>query len=395
MRFLFYSHDGLGLGHTRRHLAVARALSELAPQASILIATGTDDASRIGLPAHVEILKLPGLRKIHNGEYGSRRLRIPTAEIRDLRANLLLTTVKSFRPDVLLVDRHPLGAKGELLPALAEHRLGGGRAVLGFRDILDDREGIMAEWVQEHVQQSIANYYDELLVYGVQAVFDPVMEYDLLPAIRDRTHFCGYLINPTFPPNDRTHAVDLLKKNNRPVVLATAGGGEDGYLLLETFIQACKDAPWQGAIVTGPMLDEQKIAKLQQSGKEADVIVHTFVPHLADYFSTIDALVTMGGYNTLAEAVATGVPTVCVPRVSPRTEQLLRAMAFQKLGLLDYIHPDKLNEKTLGTAIASALGRNRDKLCKRTSSLLKLDGSHEAAQRLVALAGNKLPTSIR
>jgi len=23
-RFLFYSHDGLGLGHTRRHVAVAR-----------------------------------------------------------------------------------------------------------------------------------------------------------------------------------------------------------------------------------------------------------------------------------------------------------------------------------------------------------------------------------
>ena len=26
-RFLFYSHDGFGLGHTRRHLAVAHALT--------------------------------------------------------------------------------------------------------------------------------------------------------------------------------------------------------------------------------------------------------------------------------------------------------------------------------------------------------------------------------
>ena len=28
-RFLFYSHDGLGLGHTRRNLAIAAALTEI------------------------------------------------------------------------------------------------------------------------------------------------------------------------------------------------------------------------------------------------------------------------------------------------------------------------------------------------------------------------------
>jgi hypothetical protein len=40
MRFLFYSHDGYGLGHTCRNLAIARALTELAPRASVLLATG-------------------------------------------------------------------------------------------------------------------------------------------------------------------------------------------------------------------------------------------------------------------------------------------------------------------------------------------------------------------
>ena len=43
MRFLFYSHDGLGLGHTRRHIAVASALVEMAPGSSVLLATGADD----------------------------------------------------------------------------------------------------------------------------------------------------------------------------------------------------------------------------------------------------------------------------------------------------------------------------------------------------------------
>src|SRR5216684_3426637 len=86
MRFLFYSHDGLGLGHTRRHLAIASALTELAPGSAILLATGADDVERLGLPAQVEILKLPGLRKVANDRYASRRLSIPVAEIRSLRS---------------------------------------------------------------------------------------------------------------------------------------------------------------------------------------------------------------------------------------------------------------------------------------------------------------------
>src|SRR5438093_554370 len=140
MRFLFYSHDGLGLGHTRRHVAVAAALSELAPEASILLASGADDVNRLGLPGHIEVLKLPGLRKVANDQYTSRRLRIPTSEIRALRAALLLTAIKSFRPSVVLVDKHPFGVSGEFRAALDALRRSGGRAVLGLRDILDERQ---------------------------------------------------------------------------------------------------------------------------------------------------------------------------------------------------------------------------------------------------------------
>ena len=108
MRFLFYSHDGLGLGHTRRHVAVAAALSELAPEASILLASGADDVNRLGLPAHIEVLKLPGLRKVANEEYSSRRLRIPTTEIRALRSALLLTAVSAV---IYLIQERELKRK--------------------------------------------------------------------------------------------------------------------------------------------------------------------------------------------------------------------------------------------------------------------------------------------
>ena len=113
MRFFFYSHDGMGLGHVRRHIAIAAALHEASPEIQILLATSIDEVASLGLPPNVDTLKLPGLRKIANGHYGSKRLGIPRSDMRSLRSGLLCEAVKAFRPDLVLVDKHPFGAGGE------------------------------------------------------------------------------------------------------------------------------------------------------------------------------------------------------------------------------------------------------------------------------------------
>src|SRR5262245_49860136 len=177
MRFFLYSHDGLGLGHTRRNLAVAAALAELAPGTPILLASGAEEVDRFPLPRHVEILRLPGLRKISNEQYRPRRLPISASEIRALRSALLSAAMNTFRPTVVLVDKHPLGARGELRAALESLKDLGGRAVLGLRDILDDPQAVLREWSPHHLQQCIAEYYDLVLVYGHRAVFDPISQY--------------------------------------------------------------------------------------------------------------------------------------------------------------------------------------------------------------------------
>src|SRR5437899_12094075 len=135
MRFLFYSHDGLGLGHTRRHLALATALTELAPEASVLLVSGADDVHRLGLPDNVEVIKLPCLRKVANDHYVSPRLRISTSQLRALRSALLMATVKSYRPTMVLVDRHTLRAGGKSQAALESVRNYGGHTVLRLRSI--------------------------------------------------------------------------------------------------------------------------------------------------------------------------------------------------------------------------------------------------------------------
>jgi predicted glycosyltransferase len=388
MRFLFYSHDGLGLGHTRRHLAVAAALTELAPDAAVLVATGADDVERIGLPPRIEILKLPGLRKVANNEYVSRRLRIAVSDIRALRADLLEATVKSFQPSVVLVDKHPFGASGEFRAGLETLRAQGGRAALGLRDILDEPARVLQEWRPYKMQKRIAEFYDAVLIYGHRAVFDPITAYKFPTAVARRTRFCGYVVNRESGEmlGDSNMPMLLRGGDDRPIVLATAGGGEDGFYLLETFIRAAMGATWHGLVVAGPMTPEHELGTLRHLAAESGVTLHSFVSRLSSWFWSVNALVCMGGYNTLAEAVSKGVPTVCVPRVAPRSEQLLRARAFERLGLLSKIRPDQLNARKLREHISAALSLSREGLLAKAQAALAFDGARQAAGHLLALA---------
>ncbi len=387
-RFLFYSHDGMGLGHTRRNLAIAAALVELCPRASVLLASGTDDAHRLGLPPRVEVLKLPGLRKSANDEYLSRRLPIPTDDIRDLRASILEATVKSFQPNVVLVDKHPFGARGEFRPGLVALKQYGGRTVLGLRDILDEPAVVRREWAEHGLQDRIGQVYDRVFVYGDRAVFDPIAAYALPPAVAQRAVFCGYVINhdPAGFMNEMPAEVSRAG-GAPPVVLATAGGGEDGFALLENFIAASAGAPWQGIAIAGPMTPDDELCALHSRAAEAKVILRTFIPRLPALFDSLDALVCMGGYNTLVEAVKHAVPAVCVPRVAPRSEQLIRARAFEQLGILQLLHPRDLNAESLAAAIRASFAMPRPVVRELVEASLNFDGAHTAAQELIALAG--------
>jgi predicted glycosyltransferase len=384
LRFLFYSHDGLGLGHVRRNLCVASALSELVPRASILVATSAEEAELFGMPPGVDLLKLPGLRKVGNGRYAARRLPLRFEDVRSVRAQLLAAAVESFLPAVVLVDKHPFGVGGELLPALEAARAAGACAVLGLRDVLDDPATVRAEWHGEQVFEQISEYYDRVLVYGQPDVLDPRRAYAFPDAVAALTRFCGYVVSAK---QDRGAWEDGIPPpaSDRPLVLATAGGGEDGFVLLSTFIEASAGGSWQGLAVSGPQCPPERAQTLRTLATVAGVAFRQFVPKISLAFPSLDVLVSMGGYGTLVEAVASGVPTVCVPRVKPRSEQLIRARAFAHRGLLRLVEPQGLDAEVLQDEIEAALAAGRDP-ASREGSGLDLGGARRAALHLRELA---------
>jgi predicted glycosyltransferase len=388
LRFMLYSHDGLGLGHVRRNLAIAAAVTEAEPEASVLLVTGCTELGAHGLAPNVDVLTVPGLRKLGNGNYSARRLAMSGRDIRALRTAQIEAAVRGFRPDVMLVDKHPLGVREELRPALETLLAAGGRAALGFRDVLDHPATVRREWTATNLTATAQEYFERLLVYGDRSVLDFVQEYRLPASLAVRARYCGYVVHPQAT---RNLAVDALpgfatRLGHRPTVLATAGGGEDGFALLESFVRSASGAPWNGVVVTGPQLSSSERGALRVRAEAAGVEFHVSVPGVSSWFPHVDALVCMGGYNTLSEAISCGTATVCVPRVQPRREQLIRARSFAGLGLLRVVEPNRLESGALRAAVAAALGADRRRTARRALETLSFDGARRAATELLALA---------
>ena len=191
-RFLFYSHDGLGLGDVRRSLSIASELAELNPGASVLLVTGNDEVESLGVPASVGILKLPGFQERDDRATGG-RLQIPRGEVRMLRERLLAATAETFQPEVVLTNGHPFGIGGELGPALEIARAFGARAALGLCDVIDDPATVDVEWHARGVFERIAAHYSRVLVYGQPDVLDPVSDCSFPDDVEAITSFCGYV----------------------------------------------------------------------------------------------------------------------------------------------------------------------------------------------------------
>ena len=354
-RVLFYSHDTVGLGHIRRVSRIAERLARRDREATILILTGSTAADLVRLPSNVDVVKLPSLRKVENSWYEPRRLGMDRADLLMMRERLIHDTIVHFAPDLFVVDKAPIGVHGELRRSLRELRAAGGcRIVLGLRDILDSTEETVRSWTAEGIYDALRRYYDQILVWGMREVCDLVEEYRLPPDVARKVEYCGYIA-----PENTAVADDAARAGDKRLVLATVGGGEDGFFLLDSFVRSLRSTEerFASVILTGPDLPREQRTALQRlvAACGRPVFMVDFARQIGRLVAAADLVVAMGGYNTTCEIVSRGRPAIVVPRSQPRQEQVLRAERFQSRGLLRMIRPEELTPEGLARAIDEEL----------------------------------------
>ncbi len=173
-RVLVYSHDSFGLGHLRRCRAIAHSLVDSDPAVSVLILSGSPIIGSFDFRSRVDFVRVPGVIKLRNGEYVSLNLHIDIEETLAMRSSIIRHTADIFDPDLLIVDKEPLGLRGEVRDTLDLLRRRGTALILGLRDVMDDPEALESEWERKQAVPALAEYYDEVWVYGLPQICDPL-----------------------------------------------------------------------------------------------------------------------------------------------------------------------------------------------------------------------------
>ncbi|MEM6751689.1 MAG: glycosyltransferase [Cyanobacteria bacterium P01_C01_bin.38] len=363
MRIMVYSHDAFGLGNIRRMLAICEHLLSEIPELSILLLSGSPMLQGFRLPRGLDYIKLPCVNRGNSGQVAVKYLGMDVDEIVKLRSELIFSAAVNFQPDLFLVDKKPLGIKNELAATVKYlyKNLPETKLVLLLRDILNKPEQTIDEWQKNSYYEIIDKFYRMLLIVGSQNVFDFNQEYKLPINLTDKTRFCGYIRrdNGRIPSSMIRQELEL--KNKEKLVLVTPGGGEDGYLLVKTYLQGQEFLKQnrkciKSLVFCGPeMPAEHKQELYKIAAQYPQVKMREFSNDLMSYVSAADAVVSMGGYNTVCEILSAAKPAIIVPRIKPSEEQLIRSQRMQDSGLLKSIHPESLTPQTLMTQLDQVL----------------------------------------
>src|SRR5579875_1308365 len=223
-RVLIYSHDSFGLGHLRRCRAIAHALVEADPAISVLILSGSPIIGSFDFGPRVDFVRVPGVIKLHNGEYVSLNLPIDIEE------------------------------------TLALVRRRGAAVILGLRDVMDDPGALRSEWQRKHAIPALAEYYDEIWVYGLPQICNPLAGLALPEGVHRRIAYTGYLRRRV---DDPVPGPDPCQFRDNEFLLVTPGGGGDGGELIDLVLRAYEHdplLPLPALLVFGPFMPPEQQA---------------------------------------------------------------------------------------------------------------------------------------
>jgi predicted glycosyltransferase len=383
-RILIYSHDSFGLGHLRRCRSIAHSLVARFKGVSVLILSGSPIIGSFDFKARVDFVRIPGVIKLKDGEYTSLGLHIDLEQTLSMRESIIYHTAASFKPDIFLVDKEPTGLKGEVVSTLQMLHDRGTINVLGLRDVMDEASALKAEWKRKQVLPVLEQLYDEIWIYGLAQMGNPVEAIGLPASIQDKINYTGYLDRELPSDHNWIAPVSL----DEPYILVTVGGGGDGVEIIDWVVSAYETDPGirhRAVIVTGPFMLAAHQQEFQERCELLDKIeIITFDSHIELLMERASAIVAMGGYNTFCEILSLDVPALIVPRSVPRLEQLIRATRAVELGLATMLNPDGNRDPM---EMAAALKHLPD---QEPPSAHKIDGLLDGHERISELIRRRL-----
>ncbi len=352
-RILFYCQHSLGMGHLIRSLSLADGLADYF---HVVFLNGGPMPEGVKPSSQIEVINLPPLGFDSEMRLCSRDQRHTLAQAQSLRSEILLATLHSVKPQVLLIELFPFGRKkfaGELVPLLEQaHASSGPRPVVicSLRDILVSRD-------QDHDERAVHRtnrYFDAVLVHSDMQFARLEETFHPRSPLAVPVHYTGFV-------SRKQKELSTVEPARQPRIVVSAGGGIVGEGLLHTAVQAYElmtnRRQFEMKIIGGPFIPEQSWQTLQEMSRgKQGLSLQKFVPDLEKELRQAAASLSQCGYNTAMEILRSRVPALVVPfSTDEEDEQMNRARRLERLGALKVLEPKHLDPHSLAAQLDSLL----------------------------------------
>jgi predicted glycosyltransferase len=391
MKIILYCQHVLGIGHLFRALEICK---ELKHHEVVLITGGPRLDAKI--PSHVEVINLPGLQMDteFKGLFSSDKT-ASLDQIKKKRQEKLLAIVEKERPDIFLLELYPFGRKAfrfELDPVIqairckTQPRCG---VISSVRDILVEKEN--QDKHEGRVVQTLNNFFDAVLVHSDPKWITLKETFLRFDEIKIPVVHTGYIAQKARAGSRRRFRQQLRIGEEDLMILASAGGGSVGKPILESTIKAFRrlnmKTPSYLYVYAGPYMVESDFERLKALGADERIQVAKFTSDFLSFLAAADLSISMAGYNTTMNILATGVPALVWP-FAANSEQRRRAEKLADRGALRLIDDQDLNPDNLAAIIVETLTRADKKQID-----IDLNGAAHAVQWLESWVGRNLKNS--
>ena len=357
MKILFYCQHVLGIGHLFRAREICRALDGH----EVILVTGGPQFET-SLPEHVKVVKLPGLQMDRKfKDIFSPDRSVSLAQVKKKRQKKLLAIIEKERPDIFFLELFPFGRQAfrfELDPALetiCSNRLVRCGVISSVRDILVEKPKPKHE---RRALERLNAFFDAVLVHSDPNLITLKETFLRFDEIRIPVIHTGYIAQKPLD-NARNRIRNQLGIDGDDImIVASAGGGSVGTPILESAIQAFRHLKVDGTpylyVYTGPYMAEHDYTYLQGLKRSKRIQIEKFTSDFLSLLAAADLSISMAGYNTTMNILATAVPALVWPFAANR-EQRLRAERLADRGALKLINDQDLNPGDLAGLIVQTL----------------------------------------
>ena len=356
-----YTHFNFGIGHFQRAKLLAEEFSKKSGYNVILVSSGVPLPKRL-TPKKIKLLQLPA--EEHGLKYGTTvsTNKMTKAKMNKARIKILKDTFFRKRPDIFITEFFPFAAfrlNKTLLPILKHLKVNYPNCLISCstRDIpISDVENPKKYNFQE-VENILNEYYDCILVHATKELSE-FRTNGIFKKLKTSVpiYFTGYVVDKN------TLRYKVPKTNNKiKKILVTAGGGRDGEMIFKLVLQALKivnkEKEIQAIFVLGPLNKKRDtLGSIDQNWcKSVDSI-----PNLNRLMFKLDLIISMAGYNTIAELFVSGAPAIIFPRPNSY-EQFNREKLFTKIRGISNVVDLKTKPEKLAKIILNMIKSRRSK----------------------------------